>query len=110
MILCKTILVFQTPAKHKLRQARQRQPQQLQHQLPHQPVCLCQDRQEHNMAKHNVSLYRSLHQLRKGNLHRALGVSAGEKIPDSKLAVHEDDSEHVKHMKSFARTISKFKH
>lgn len=62
------------------------------------------------MAKHNVSLYRALHHLRKGGLHRALGVKSGEKIPAGKLAVHENDSEHVKHMKNFAKTMSGFKH
>jgi hypothetical protein len=62
------------------------------------------------MAKHNVSLYRALHHLRKGGLHRALGVDAGDKIPASKLEVHEGDSTHVKHMKNFAKTMSKFKH
>lgn len=62
------------------------------------------------MAKHNVSLYRSLRHLRKGGLHRALGIAPGTKIPASKLAVHEDDSEHLKHMKNFAKTMKGFKH
>lgn len=62
------------------------------------------------MAKQNASLYRALHHLRKGGLHRALGVSEHESIPAEKLAVHDDDSEHVKHMKNFAKTMRGFKH
>ena len=62
------------------------------------------------MAKHNVSLYRAMHHLRKGGLHRALGVSQDEKIPAEKLEVKEGDSEHTKHMKNFAKTMSGFKH
>ena len=61
------------------------------------------------MAKgHNTSLYRAMHHLRKGGLHRALGVPEGESIPEEKLAVHENDSEHMKHMKNFARTLKGF--
>lgn len=62
------------------------------------------------MAKHNASLYRAMHHLRKGGLHKALGMPEGDKIPADKLATHENDSEHMKHMKNFAKTMSGFKH
>jgi len=61
------------------------------------------------MAKHNVSLYRAMHNLRKGGLHKALGVPSDESIPDDKLEAHEKDSEHMKHMKNFAKTMKGFK-
>ena len=61
--------------------------------------------------KHNVSLYRALHHLRKGGLHRALGVPEGEKIPAAKLsAARNSKSEHVRHMANFAHAMGKFKH
>lgn len=64
------------------------------------------------MAKeHNASLYRSMHQLRKGNLHRALGVSEDESIPEKKLeAARSSDNEHVRKMAEFAHTMKGFKH
>jgi len=62
------------------------------------------------MAKHNVSLYRAMHHLRKGGLHRALGVPEGETIPAEKMAAKDSDSEHMKHMKNFAKTMGSFKH
>ena len=62
------------------------------------------------MAKHNVSLYRAMHHLRKGGLHRALHVPEGEKIPAAKLeAARNSKNEHVKHMANFAHTMSGFK-
>jgi hypothetical protein len=61
--------------------------------------------------KHDPSLYRALHHLRKGGLHRALGVPEDEKIPAEKLsAAQNSKSEHVRHMASFAKTMSGFKH
>lgn len=61
--------------------------------------------------KHNVSLYRAMHHLNKGGLHRALGVKEGEKIPAEKLAAAKNSkNEHIRHMASFASTMSKFKH
>ena len=46
--------------------------------------------------KHNVSLYRALHHLNKGGLHRALGVKEGEPIPADKLAAAKNSkNEHV---------------
>lgn len=64
------------------------------------------------MAKeHNVSLYRAMHHLRKGGLHRALHVPEGEKIPASKIeAAKHSKNEHVRQMANFAHTMSKFKH
>ena len=63
------------------------------------------------MAKHNPSLYRSLHHLRKGGLHRALGVSESESIPKSKVeAATHSDNKHVAAMARFAQTMSHFKH
>ena len=63
------------------------------------------------MAKHNVSLYRAMHHLRKGGLHRALGVKEGEPIPKEKIekASHSDNA-HLAHMANFAKTMSHFKH
>ena len=61
--------------------------------------------------KHNVSLYRALHHLHKGGLHRALGVPEGSKIPEAKLSAAKNSSnEHVRHMANFAATMSHFKH
>jgi hypothetical protein len=68
---------------------------------------------EKPMAKkrHNVSLYRAMHHLNKGGLHRALGVPEGEKIPAEKLAAARNSkNEHVAHMAKFAHTMSGFKH
>jgi hypothetical protein len=62
------------------------------------------------MAKHNVSLYRAMHGLRKGGLHRALGVPEGDKIPADKLeAARNSKNDHVKHMANFAHTMGGFK-
>ena len=61
--------------------------------------------------KHNPSLYRALHQLRKGNLHKALHVPAGEKIPAAKIAAGRNSSnEHIRKMSEFAHVMSGFKH
>jgi hypothetical protein len=61
--------------------------------------------------KHNASLYRALHHLRKGGLHKALGVPAGDKIPKSKIESAKNSSNsHIKHMANFASTMGKFKH
>jgi hypothetical protein len=61
--------------------------------------------------KHNPSLYRALHHLRKGGLHRALHVPEGEKIPAKKLeAARHSDNEHIRKMSEFAHTMSGFKH
>lgn len=61
--------------------------------------------------KHSVSLYRALHHLRKGGLHRALDVPEGEKIPADKLAsARNSDNPHTAKMANFAHTMSTFKH
>jgi DNA-binding PadR family transcriptional regulator len=59
----------------------------------------------------NPSLYRALHKLRKGGLHRALHVPEGETIPKSKVeaATHSKNA-HVAKMANFAQTMSGFKH
>lgn len=63
------------------------------------------------MAKHNPSLYRALHHLRKGGLHRALHVPEGQKIPAEKIAAAKNSSNsHIAHMASFAHTMAGFKH
>lgn len=60
---------------------------------------------------HKVSLYRAMHQLRKGNLHRALGIPEGESIPADKLeSARNSRNEHVRHMANFAHTMKGFKH
>lgn len=64
------------------------------------------------MAKaKNPSLYRALHHLRKGGLHRALHVPEDENIPKEKIeaATHSSNS-HVAHMANMAQTMSHFKH
>ena len=63
------------------------------------------------MAKaKNPSLYRALHHLRKGGLHRALHVPLDEKIPVGKItAAKHSENPHVAHMANFAHTMSKFK-
>jgi len=58
-----------------------------------------------------TSLYRAMHHLRKGGLHRALGVPEGEKIPAEKLeAARHSKNEHVKHMANFAHTMMGMNH
>lgn len=60
--------------------------------------------------KHNVSLYRAMHHLNKGGLHRALNVPEGETIPAEKIeAAKNSSSEHVRHMANFASTMGHFK-
>jgi hypothetical protein len=61
--------------------------------------------------KHNVSLYRSMHHLRKGGLHRALHIPEDEKIPAERLAAARNSkNSHVAHMANFAHTMGGFKH
>ena len=61
--------------------------------------------------KHNVSLYRAMHHLNKGGLHRALGVPEGETIPADKLAkARNSKNAHVAHMANFAHTMGGFSH
>lgn len=69
---------------------------------------------EDNVAtkkKHNPSLYRAMHHLNKGGLHRALGVPEDQDIPQAKVeAAKNSTNEHVAHMANFASTMGKFKH
>jgi hypothetical protein len=59
----------------------------------------------------NVSLYRAMHKLRKGGLHRALHIPEGEKIPAERIAAAKNSpNEHVRHMANFAHTMAGFKH
>ena len=61
--------------------------------------------------KHNPSLYRAMHHLNKGGLHRALGVPEDQDIPQERVeAAKHSDNEHVAHMANFASTMGKFKH
>jgi hypothetical protein len=60
--------------------------------------------------KHNVSLYRAMHKLRKGGLHRALHIPEDEKIPAERLAsARNSDNPHIARMANFAHTMGKFK-
>jgi hypothetical protein len=59
----------------------------------------------------NPSLYRAMHKLRRGGLHRALHVPEGEPISEEKLSEAENSSNsHIAHMARFARTMKGFKH
>ena len=60
------------------------------------------------MAKEKkVSPYRAIHHLRRGGLHRALGVSEEDKIPAEKLAAGRDSkNEHVSQMSNYASMMS----
>lgn len=59
----------------------------------------------------NPSLYRALHHLRHGGLHKALHVAEGDKIPEAKIeAAKHSDSSHIRHMANFASTMKGFKH
>lgn len=61
--------------------------------------------------KHNVSLYRAMHHLRHGGLHRALGVPEDKDIPADKLeAAKNSSNEHVAHMANMAKTMEGFSH
>lgn len=63
------------------------------------------------MAKHNPSLYRAMHHLRKGGLHRALNIPEDEKIPADRLeAAKNSSNSHVQHMANIAATMKGFKH
>lgn len=58
----------------------------------------------------NPSLYRAMRHLRKGGLHRALGISEGEPIPTERLEkARNSKNEHVRHMANFAHTMKGFK-
>jgi hypothetical protein len=58
---------------------------------------------------HNVSLYRAMHHLNKGGLHRALHVPEDENIPAEKLEkARNSKNPHVQHMAAFAHTMGGF--
>jgi hypothetical protein len=58
----------------------------------------------------NPSLYRAMHQLRKGGLHRALGVSEDKPIPADRLEkARNSKNAHVARMANFAHTMKGFK-
>lgn len=60
---------------------------------------------------HNVSLYRAMHHLRHGGLHRALGVPEDETIPQAKIeSAKNSDNPHVQHMANMAATMEGFHH
>jgi len=63
------------------------------------------------MAKaKNPSLYRAMHHLRKGGLHRALNIPEGESIPADRLAAARNSKNaHVARMANFAHTMKGFK-
>jgi hypothetical protein len=58
------------------------------------------------MAEPKHSLYRAIHHMRRGGLHRALGVSENDKIPAEKIeaATHSSNG-HIAHMANFAQTL-----
>jgi hypothetical protein len=59
--------------------------------------------------EHNVSLYRAMHHLNHGGLHRALGVPEGETIPKEKIAAAKNsNNSHIAHMANFASTMGHF--
>jgi hypothetical protein len=61
------------------------------------------------MAAHNKGLYRAMHKLRKGGLHRALHIPEDQKIPADRLAAARNSSNpHVVKMANFAHTMGKF--
>jgi len=63
------------------------------------------------MAAKNPSLYRAMHHLRKGGLHRALHIPEGEAIPAERLEKAKNSkNSHVQHMANFAATMKGFKH
>jgi len=61
------------------------------------------------MAKQNHSLYRAIHGIRHGRLHRALHVPLNEDIPENKLdAAKKSDNPALVHMANFASTLKGF--
>ena len=62
-------------------------------------------------TKHDPSLYRAIHNLRKGGLHDALGISQDEKIPHERVvAASHSKNPHTQKMGQMALNMSKFKH
>jgi hypothetical protein len=62
-------------------------------------------------SKYPPGLHHALSNLRKGGLHRALGVPEGEPIPKEKLEkAKNSDDEHVRRMAQFAGVLEGFHH
>lgn len=60
-------------------------------------------------TEHNPSLYRAIHHLRHGGLHKALGIPLDEKIPAERLeAASHSSNSHVMHMANMAKTMKGF--
>ena len=60
---------------------------------------------------HNPSLYRALHKLNKGGLHRALGIPEGQKIPAERIsAARNSSNKHIARMANMAHTMAGWKH
>ena len=58
------------------------------------------------MAEPKHSLYRAIHSMRRGGLHKALGVSEDSTIPAEKVeAATHSDNKHVAAMARFAQTL-----
>jgi hypothetical protein len=61
-------------------------------------------------AKRRKGWIKKLH-LKKGALHKALGVPIGKPIPASKLAgALRSSNAHISHMAQFAKNAKRFKH
>jgi hypothetical protein len=61
--------------------------------------------------KYPPGLHHALSHMRKGGLHRALGVPEGEPIPAAKLAAaKKSEDPHVAKMAHFAETLEGFHH
>lgn len=59
----------------------------------------------------NLSHHRAVMHLRKGGLHRALGIAEGEKIPAERLqAAMNSTNAHVAKMANLAHTMKSWKH
>ena len=59
----------------------------------------------------NPSLYRSLHKLHKGGLHRALGISEDKPIPAERLeAARNSTNAHVAKMANLAHVMKSWHH
>lgn len=60
---------------------------------------------------HNKGLYRAMRNLRKGGLHRALGIPEDQPIPADRLEkARNSKNPHVVKMANFAHTMKGFDH
>lgn len=58
----------------------------------------------------NPSLYRAMHHLRRGGLHKALHIPEDQNIPKAKIeAATHSENPHVMHMANMAQTMAGFK-